>query len=458
MRRLIARPWHQLRSVAVMAGVGAASVGAIVLLVGWGMGVLALRSPLRDFPAMRPNTALGVGSLGFALAVSQLRGLIRRSSILFTVLAAAIGVITLVEYGFNWDAGIDRLLVADTAIGPDRFSGRPAPLTAVTLILLSIAQLPPESRPWQYLKSACSLCSLLITWTFLNGYLFAHTAPPGPLPFDTVAVHTAAALFVVALGTLASQPSSWPVRTVFANNLAGTVCRWLLPVAMVAPPLLGWLLASQSTLREADAALCWALYSVFSSAGSVGLILILAHRIELLDAERTAATAMSRHDPLTGLANRRVFDGFLLEAFNRARRYGRPLSLLTIDIDHFKAYNDSFGHPAGDEVLQRVAKVFSEAARETDLVARIGGEEFAIVMPETPASGARTLAERVRESVAALRLRRVVTVSVGVASLPGNSSEASALLEESDGALYEAKRGGRNRVAVSDRMLKSKAG
>src|SRR6185312_12028568 len=115
-----------------------------------------------------------------------------------------------------------------------------------------------------------------------------------------------------------------------------------------------------------------------------------------LDAERSAATRMSYSDPLTGLANRRAFDLFLLEAFKLARRHEHPLALLTIDIDHFKSYNDSFGHPAGDEVLQAVARAFRDIARETDLVARIGGEEFAIVLPQTGAAGARALAERVR--------------------------------------------------------------
>jgi len=229
------------------------------------------------------------------------------------------------------------------------------------------------------------------------------------------------------------------------------MCRWLLPAAVLAPPLLGWIVRNLTMLGEPGAAFHWALYSVFSSAGSVALILILARRIELLDAERSAATMMSRHDQLTGLANRRAFDAFLLESFNRARRYERPLSLLTIDVDEFKAYNDAYGHPAGDEVLSAAAAVFAGIARDTDLVARIGGEEFAIVLPETTVGGARALAERVRQKVSELRLHRVVTVSIGIAVLSSGTATASALLEQSDQALYVAKRGGRNRVVVSGR-------
>jgi len=272
-----------------------------------------------------------------------------------------------------------------------------------------------------------------------------------------VAVHTSAALFVVALGAIASQPGSWPIRAVFANNVAGTVCRWLLPASILAPPLLGWLVRNPMVLDEPQAAFNWALYSVFSSTGSAALILILAHRIELLDAERYAATLMSRHDELTGLANRRAFDAFMLETFNRARRYQRPLSLLTIDVDEFKSYNDAFGHPAGDEVLTAVAAVFAAIARDTDLVARIGGEEFAIVLPETAETGARALAERIRETVAEIRLQRSITVSIGVASLSSATATAAALLQQSDSALYAAKRGGRNRVAAWTRAAPSRA-
>jgi diguanylate cyclase (GGDEF)-like protein len=433
---------------ALITGVAVFSSSIAVLILGWGFGVAALRGPMSDFSTMKANTALGMGALGLALGVSQLGGSIARLGPLLAAMAALVGALTLAEYTFGWDAGIDQLLFPDPVTAAAASLGRPARLTAWLLLLLGVATMGAEERRWRHVKTACALTAVLITWTLLNGYLFAPSGHPGPLPFGSVAVHTAATLFWVALGALAAQPSSWPVRTIFADSLGGTVCRWLLPVAALAPPLLGDLLSNPAVLHDPYASFNWALYSVFCSAGSVGLILVLAHRIEILEAERTAATLMSRHDSLTGLANRRAFDAFLLEAFNRARRYGRQLSLLTIDIDHFKSYNDSFGHPAGDEVLRGAAGVFTHVARETDLVARMGGEEFAIILPETGAVGAHAVAERMRESVAGLQLRRAVTISVGVATLTGSTPTAAALLEESDTALYTAKSNGRDCVVV----------
>ena len=449
MKRLISGPWHRLRMFALIAGCAVFSLAVMVLTIGWRLEVPALRRPLPELAAsMKPNTAIGIGALGLAVTLFQLRGPIRQLGAIFAALAGLIGAVTLAEYSFGWDAGIDQLFFFDSATPAASFPGRPALLTAVLLLLLSVGVTGPEQRGWRHVRTVCSIVALLVTWTVLNGYLFANSTPPGALPFGSVAVHTAAALLVVALGALASQPGSWPVRTALANNVGGTVCRWLLPPATLAPPLLGWLVRNPHALGEPAAAFNWALYSVFSSAGSVALILILARRIELLDAERTAATIMSRHDPLTSLPNRRAFDAFLLEAFNRARRYQRPLSLLTIDVDEFKSYNDTFGHPAGDDVLTAAAAVFVSVARDTDLVARIGGEEFAIVLPETPLAGARALAERVRQKVAELRLQKPVTVSVGVATLAGGTATAATLLEQSDSALYTAKRSGRNQVVA----------
>jgi diguanylate cyclase (GGDEF)-like protein len=169
------------------------------------------------------------------------------------------------------------------------------------------------------------------------------------------------------------------------------------------------------------------------------------------EAEREAHT-----DPLTGLANRRRFDEHLAAAIDAAQRDGRPLSLLALDLDHFKSVNDQHGHGVGDDVLRATARALAEAVRGNDVAARLGGEEFAVVMPRTDVEGARILAERLREAVAGLRVpgtggREVrFTTSIGTATVTGSHIDGPGLVAAADEALYAAKRGGRNRTVSAD--------
>jgi diguanylate cyclase (GGDEF)-like protein/PAS domain S-box-containing protein len=152
-------------------------------------------------------------------------------------------------------------------------------------------------------------------------------------------------------------------------------------------------------------------------------------------------------DGLTGINNRAAFDEKLTEEFERASRHGRALSLIVLDVDHFKSFNDTFGHPAGDDVLRAVAVVLKGTARSIDTAARYGGEEFAIILPETDFCGAMVLAERCRRAVASFAWdKRAITVSVGVSTLRTTTNEPRELVREADEALYRSKQTGRNRV------------
>ncbi len=166
-----------------------------------------------------------------------------------------------------------------------------------------------------------------------------------------------------------------------------------------------------------------------------------------LEQANTQLATLAATDSLTGLCNRRALSERLSVEFVRARRYGSPLSLLMMDVDQFKQYNDAFGHPTGDRVLRTVGHMLHDQARLTDLSARYGGEEFALVLPETDASGALVAAERIRRAIETHTWPlRAVTVSIGVCTLDGAMTDPDAVIAAADHALYRAKAGGRNRV------------
>ena len=160
----------------------------------------------------------------------------------------------------------------------------------------------------------------------------------------------------------------------------------------------------------------------------------------------------ARTDALTGLDNQREFRRRLGEEIERARRYGRPVSLLMLDIDRFKTVNDTHGHPVGDEVLRVIAAQIRAAVRPTDYAARYGGEEFAVILPETANAGAVTAAEHVRAAVAGAAIPVApgqalnITVSIGAATFPEDADAEAGLIAAADRALYSAKQSGRNRV------------
>ena len=166
----------------------------------------------------------------------------------------------------------------------------------------------------------------------------------------------------------------------------------------------------------------------------------------------------THHDGLTGIYNRRYLEETIAKEFNRAQRYGGAISLLMIDIDHFKVINDTHGHLAGDEVLRTTSKRLDALVRQTDTLGRYGGEEFGVLLPETRLSDAQKFAERTRLSVARLAIPYGdtaidVTISIGIAQYHGNMDRYEELIKEADDALYLAKNAGRNCIRSADRRF-----
>jgi diguanylate cyclase (GGDEF)-like protein len=180
-------------------------------------------------------------------------------------------------------------------------------------------------------------------------------------------------------------------------------------------------------------------------------------RLEALASQVGELQRLSSTDGLTGVHNHRHFQERLRDEFRRAQRYDDALSLILLDLDHFKAVNDQYGHAAGDGVLREVAGALQRGVRETDLVARYGGEEFAVLLPRTHLTGALTVAERVRRELRALRLgvegTLRVTASLGVSSFPHRTVlTPEQLLLTADEALYRAKHEGRDRICLHSQL------
>ena len=269
----------------------------------------------------------------------------------------------------------------------------------------------------------------------------------------------AIAVFLVAAGIVVLLMAFPPALRLIAE-LPRTPLRrrWQLLTALIAVFIVGYLTylilfyGNHRTVPDLLAPMMFLL-----GAGFVKMVtqlsLSTAHdvqRVALLEHENIT-------DALTGLRNRRFLDMRLSEEIARAARYGAPVSVLLLDIDHFKSVNDTCGHAVGDRVLTEVGRIVRETVRNTDVAARYGGEEMAVIAPQTTLTTAVMLSERLRRNIEnqaakavaeVAALGRPITVSIGVARSATPPESASKLLWRADGALYQAKEAGRNRVVA----------
>ncbi|RKU00953.1 hypothetical protein C7H84_25220 [Burkholderia sp. Nafp2/4-1b] len=305
-----------------------------------------------------------------------------------------------------------------------------------------------QTRRWAVaLVGGPAVAAALLCVVALNVALPPAFQQPGDaaaLPVDGIA------LAVWVLNALAL------VTVVATGRLRTTLDLWLAiaVLACLTDTTLNLLTSNRFTIG-------WYLARVFSMFTPGVLVCVLAWEVTRLYQQLSEAHATLIHssarDGLTGAFNRSHFNDHFHTLFLQARRQGEPLSLLMVDVDHFKAYNDAFGHVKGDACLIAVAHALAGAVRRpADMVARYGGEEFAIVLPNTGARGARLVAEEAREGVLRLDLAMPgspagrVSVSVGCATVsPDDLSTPDALIEAADAALYRAKDAGRNRVVVA---------
>ncbi|VVD95081.1 sensor domain-containing diguanylate cyclase [Pandoraea terrigena] len=316
----------------------------------------------------------------------------------------------------------------------------------------SVTQLPPSGRAMWLFVGLPLVVGGLLCLTALAVPLPPALAPASA-PGDFSASGAGIVLLVLNLVALGAVLAIGRLRAVLDVWVALAV------LACVTDTVLSLM----STVRFS---LGWYLARLFSMSAPGLLVCVLVWEVTRLYRELARAhlrlIEYSNRDALTGIFNRRYFSERFPRDFDQARRSGHPLSLLMVDVDHFKRYNDAYGHPLGDECLAHVALAIMRAThRPTDLVARYGGEEFVVVLPETDANGAMFVATRVTESVRALAKpgpvqQGYVTVSVGCAThVPQQGAAGDTpqrLIALADDALYTAKRLGRDRVHVSEGM------
>ena len=247
----------------------------------------------------------------------------------------------------------------------------------------------------------------------------------------------------------------WPVVLIFLAGYVDFAQSAALSGLMTAGYLGAVALARPPGVRLEVEAIVAAVFFVTTLFADVVLAGLRRQRLALIQTRAELAKLVST-DALTGLPNRRHFQEALDAEMARVQRYGGSFSLALLDLDEFKSFNDRFGHPAGDAALCELARVIRQHMRASDRVARLGGEEFAVILVGTGKEAARLVVERLRVSIAELDLGHLavpgctVTTSIGVAAVPDDAEYAAELVRHADVALYEAKARGRNRVVLWD--------
>jgi diguanylate cyclase (GGDEF)-like protein len=349
------------------------------------------------------------------------------------------GVVALLM--FNLFNLTDLMMVPDIAV-----EARWVRFGIVTPVLLFVA-LFLHRPPFRHWREAIVASTLLLAAASVI-YLFSRSLHPNALQY-----HSGVTLILLFGAIVARQRFGYAVMTstlAFAMYAFGVMGLYDMPMDV-----------KLNSMMVTFGSIVIGLMANYQMEFDVrrSYLMDLQQRIEAssLRRSRDELDHLSRSDPLTGLDNRRSFDSRLQSEWSRAQRNHESIALLYVDIDHFKAYNDSYGHQAGDACLADVARAIRDSAqRGSDLCARYGGEEFVVLLPQTTQEHALAVAKRVRQAVEALGvphqaspIAKVVTVSVGVASLvPTAHMPESWLLDRADKALYTAKDNGRNRVCA----------
>jgi len=423
---------------------------ASLLMIAMGLGSSvewALRPDLggRD---MRLTAAFCVLLSGLALAAMATdRRWVRRLASLLCAIMIVLAANSLLEYGSSGYRGIAAWL--DSAFGEGlRPPARMAELAACGFLLLGGQGLLILNGRALVLRELFGLGVLAIAMASLASFAFV-LAQHGESLLERLPIVTGVLLLVGTLGWMSSVPTTGLTRVSTAATLGGVLARSLLLPALLLPLVYTFafkLLETRLGVPQVVTTTLGAVFTGGSLAWMIWLVASLLDRSERLREASLRLRAAADTDALTGLGNRRKLDEVLAGLLQADRRQRLPFSLLMLDLDHFKAYNDDFGHPAGDDALRELGRLLRAALRPEDAAFRYGGEEFVLVLhgvqlPQLPA-----IAERVLHAVRANDWPlRPLTTSIGGAEACDADVSAESLLQRADAALYRAKHNGRDR-------------
>lgn len=299
------------------------------------------------------------------------------------------------------------------------------PLAAVNLVSIAM-----YAGAYLLIKARHNMVALTLIWL----EVVAHAALGSLIIGWDSGFHYFLLLFIPTIVIANTRGYATPLVLLLLAYYLGlrAMCDWLGPLAPLPPLSVKWVNGLHITL-------------VF---GMMAALAAFYRRTVLIAEDRLRKQATL--DPLTGLNNRSHFETLTAHVLARSQRDGTPVALLLCDVDHFKRVNDTYGHEAGDEVLRRLARTLQERLRASDVVARLGGEEFVVLLPDTDLAGTQAIANALVKAMAEQQdpVVGTITVSAGVASMRGVQDTGTDILRRGDGALYEAKGQGRNRVCV----------
>ncbi len=421
-------------------------VSALVLL-GWWLDVPALTRVLTGSTRMKAITAIAFIANAMALLGCVRRERIGIACVLLNLLVLVFGAASLLEYTTNVDLGIDHLFADPEAFAQGNPPGRMSQMTAIAFLLLGTQGLLVSLQ--RAPRLAHLLAGLLLSLGAFTLTMAGYSYRMGVVQVLPVSAPTALLLIVATLGWLVLQRPMGIMRVAYADSPGTVLLRWAAIPALLMPPLLA------IAIRAAEHLLGWshaevvAAVGYLSGVGASSMVIGMAWLLHHLDHQRQKSERFqdaAYTDALTRLVNRRGFDEAIDRLLRGHRESDHGFTMLMLDLDHFKRFNDDFGHLAGDRALQITGELLRAALRPQDIAARFGGEEFAVILPGTDMLGARRTAQRLLDAFHAQEWpNRPVTVSIGIAnSHPGDT--AATLIARADAALYAAKSGGRDRA------------